>query len=274
MEQANGSNENTDAIAGKPLKLIDAAEFSLIKDEEKPSLMGAAHATFFHHKILGERMQTCRLLGYEAARAAGRSEWDVVVVLAHNDPNEVFFKDHPKLGDGERERMIELLTIDETVAYELLLETERDESGSATNRVMAKKARLEFERDWATAHWRWKRYASNFGDEGAEWSAWWIYRQDLEQDPIYKDAKHPWSLMWHDMTELVGPRDGVKFLVLYGNQASVQTAVFVPEKTADTTSDAAVDAVGTAGDTAEPAIVKPEFSSAEAYMDAVRANST
>lgn len=247
---------------GSPPKFIDQAQFARIDDSLKPGFIGAIHASFLNHTKLSEAMQTARLLGYEQAEKDGRSPWDVVVVLAHNDAREMFFKDHPKLTPEQRERMIEAFSIEETAAHQALMNAEaREKLSDVIPEKSAMVTRLEFERDWATARWQWKRYAGNFSEytvpdtqqkrdengqflpldpdatitKRAEWAAWWVYRQDLETDPIYLDAKHPWHPTWVDMTKLVEAMDGVKFLVIWGNCVSAQIGVFAKEK-ADATA--------------------------------------
>ncbi len=128
--------------------------------------------------------------------------------------------------------MVAALSIDETVAYEALAGVEK----------------LNYERDWATARWRWKRYAHLLAPMPG-WSTWWVYRSDLELDPIYLDSGHKWNSIWHEMTELVEFRDAVKFLFIAGNSASAQTGAIVAAKEPE---EATVETA-------------PEFQTAEEY---------
>ena len=201
----------TDPVIPDP-QPITAGELADMKPEQKLAVGAAAIAQIVNHA--GEGLRDERLAGYAAAEAAGRPWTDIIVVFAHNQSYEPFFKDHAKLSDEERAYMIELLSIEDTVKHAELTGV----------------AKLEFERDWATARWRWKRHAEKFfpGNKPG-WSAKWMYRSDLEDDPIYEDTKHPWSLLWHDAADIA--KEGtVQFLVIAGGVAQLQPCVIPPEE--------------------------------------------
>ncbi len=219
-------------------KPITSTELDAMKPDEKTAVLSATLAQVVNYPVFAEKLRDERIASYAAAEADGRPWTDTVVVLAHNQSYELFFKDHPKLDVADadanqpigthRARMLEALSPEESHAYEVLVEMEKRET-EPEKIVTARAARVAFECNWATARWRWKRHAEKFFPGGVVgWNAKWFYRSDLEDDPIYEDTKHPMHPAFLDAADI--PEKGfVKFLILGGNAAMAQKCVIPPD---------------------------------------------
>ncbi len=241
--------EVTNVTEFSPMKLpvedpqpIGAEDFSRITDAQKPDLLGGGHNGILNQKNIAAAAFACWDLGRAQAERDQRPVSDVVLVIAQNAPYERFFKIHDKLSDAERERMKEALTDEETTAYEILVETENLEKDPAL-KVYHRNTRIAYEREWATAHWRWKRYyAERCENPEAPWFAWWCYRDWFTTDPIYLDNRAPGNKAFRSMTELPVEQDAFKYLVIAGNSISAQVALLQPAK-----AEEIVDAAPVAG---------------------------
>jgi len=188
-------------ISPETFKPITTDELDRMTEEQKHGLLAGIHVNFVNQKDLAESLRLVRLQGCLAAEREGRSLSEVVCILARKTKDELFFQNHQRLTEKQRERLLAKLTPEEVEAYEGL--------GTAK--------RLYFEEKWATENWRWKRRVEQFPPE-AEWCAWWMFTDEVRADPLFDELS-----CLRTLVEPI-PEDSkavVKYLVWAGGRGSV-----------------------------------------------------